>query len=348
LGWKNPNRPARHYGISTGVIPSGELDPCDFSTPPWNTWPGTRGDLFLPFLFLRANAGDLGARPVVGAFWESPDILLLADVDPAVAPSVPPDLGQTAQAGRPTTLYAHVWNFGIAQAPNVVVEFYWCDPALGINASGAHLIGVTMVSLGARGSGRSHAVVKCPTPWYPTFVNGGHECLLVRAWDETSDGLGDPPWDAALNRHIGQRNIHVVAAGDQTMHRMARLLDEPLLVPPPLTLQVGPLFGEPAEVAVARAAPNQMPWLQLRTGTRGRFPAPAAPTGQVLLGSPTTIGGGPSTTGAATTHQVAEDDQQVTFTTGDAIPPPGQSHVYRVTASQQGQVFGGYTIVLLG
>ena len=30
------------------------------------------------------------------------------------------------------------------------------------------------------------------------------------------------------------------------------------------------------------------------------------------------------------------------------MPPPGQAHVYRVTASQQGQVFGGYTVVLLG
>ena len=227
-------------------MPGGELDPCDFSTPPWNTWPGTRGDLYLPFLFMRANAGDLGARPVVGPFWESPDILLLAGVDPAVAPAVPPDLGQTAHAGKPNTLYAHVWNFGLAQAPNVVVEFYWCDPSLGIGATGAHLIGVTVVSLGARGSGRSHAVVKCPAPWFPTFVNGGHECLLVRVWDETSDGLGDPPWDAALNRHVAQRNIHVVAAGDQAMHAMARLADQPLLLPPPLTLQVGPLYGEPA------------------------------------------------------------------------------------------------------
>ncbi len=88
-------------------------------------------------------------------------------------------------------------------------------------------------------------MVKCPTPWYPTFVNGGHECLLVRVWDETSDGLGDPPWDASLNRHVGQRNIHVVAAGDQAMHRLARLAGEPLLLPPPVNLQVGPLFGEP-------------------------------------------------------------------------------------------------------
>jgi hypothetical protein len=348
LGWKNPNRPARHYGTSTGVIPGGQLDPCDFGTPPWNSWPGTRPELFLPYLFLRANAGDLGARPVAGPFWESPDILLLADTDPAVAPPVPPELGQTALAGKPTTLYAHVWNFGIAQAPNVVVEFYWCDPALGINATGAHFIGVALVSLGARGSGRSHAVVKCPAPWYPTFVNGGHECLLVRVWDETSDGLGDPPWDASLNRHVGQRNIHVVQAGDQALHPLARSADQPLLLPAALNLQVGPLFGESAQVAVSRAAPHEMPWLQLRTGTRGQFPAQAAPTGAVLLGAPTTIGGGPSAADAAASQHVTGDDQQITLTTGDAMPPPGQAHVYRVTASQQGQVFGGYTVVLLG
>jgi hypothetical protein len=38
----------------------------------------------------------------------------------------------------------------------------------------------------------------------------------------------------------------------------------------------------------------------------------------------------------------------VTFGTGDGPPGAGQGHVYRVTAAQQGQVFGGYTVVLLG
>src|SRR5436853_3372609 len=79
LGWKNPNRPGRHYGVSTGRLPGAVVEPCDFGVPPWNTWPGQRGDLYLPYLLMRANAGDLGARPVVGPFWESPDILLLAD-----------------------------------------------------------------------------------------------------------------------------------------------------------------------------------------------------------------------------------------------------------------------------
>ena len=84
--------------------------------------------------------------------------------------------------------------------------------------------------------------------------------------------------------------------GNQALHPLARLVaqaDQPLLLPAPLSLQVGPLFGEAAQVAVTRAAPHEMPWLQLRTGTRGQFPAQAMPTGDVLLGAPTTIGGGP-------------------------------------------------------
>ncbi|MCW2804383.1 MAG: hypothetical protein JWN06_2600 [Propionibacteriaceae bacterium] len=346
----NPNRPGRHYGVSTGRLPGAVVDPCDFQVPPWNTWPGTRGELYLPYLLMRANAGDLGARPVVGPFWESPDILLLAGVDPAQAPDQPPDLGQTASAGKANTLYAHVWNFGRSSAPNVVVEFSWCDPSLGIGPSGVHLIGVTVISLGDRSSGRSHRIVKCPAAWVPTFVNGGHECLLVRVWDESSDGLGAPPWDAALNRHVAQRNIHVVAAGEQPhahllLHGGIPAVTTPV---PPISFAVGPLYGEAAAVSVERAAPHSMPWLQLRTGVRGQFPNQAMPTGDVQLSAPTGLGGGPSTGNAATSHSVVGDDQQVTFSTGDTIPPPGQAHVYRVTATQQGQVFGGYTVVLLG
>ena len=353
VGWHNPNRPGRHCGTSTGQVPGGTLTPGNFDPKPPNRWPGQRSDLYLPFLFIRANAGDLGARPVVGPFWESPDVLLLAGVDPSVAPPVPPELGETALAGMPNTVYAHVWNFGLSQAPNVVVEFYWCDPTLGIGPTGAHLIGQTMVPLGARGSGHSHAVVKCPTAWMPTFVNGGHECLVVRIWDETSDGIGTPPWDASLNRHVGQRNIHVVAAGGG-LHALAAAAAEPMLLPAhiqqvsPLTLNVGPLYGEPAQVQVARAAPHEMPWLQLHTGVRGQFPAQAAATGDVLLSAPRPIGAGLPSGEGATEHEVVGDDQQISFSTGDALPGPGEAHVYRVTASQQGQVFGGYTVVLLG
>jgi hypothetical protein len=341
VGWNNPGRPGHTTGTSAGDVPGGRLTPGDFDPRPPNQWPGNRGDMYLPFLYMRTNPGDLGARPAVGPFWESPDILLLAGVDPAGAPPKPPELGQNATAGQPNTLYAHIWNFGIAAAPNVIVEFYWCNPTLGIGPAGANLIGQTVTSLGARGSGRAHAVVKCPVAWVPTFVNGGHECLVVRIWDETSDGLGTPPWDAALNRHVAQRNIHVVSVTNQ-----ARLLTpDPAR---PVTLTVGPLFGEPATVGVERVAPHQMPWLQLRTGTRGVFPAAAAPTGNITLSAPVPVGGGMASTDSASVQQVRTDDQQLTFTTGDAAPSAGQAHVYRVSASQQGQVFGGYTVVLIG
>ena len=116
----------------------------------------------------------------------------------------------------------------------------------------------------------------------------------------------------------------------------------------PLTLKVGALYGEPAQVTVARTAPHEMPWLQLHTGTRGLFPPQAAATGTVALTGPSPVGGGPGPGGLGVTQNITGDDQQLQLTTTDAPPKPGEAHVYRVSASQQGQIFGGYTVVLLG
>jgi hypothetical protein len=325
-GTGNPNRPTRHPGTSTGPLTGLPLTPGQITTPlPPRTWPGTRPQLWLPYLFLRANPGDTGARPVVGPFWESPDIYILAGVPPSTAPDVPAQLGQVALAGQDNTVYAHVWNLGRTAARNVYVEFSWCNPALGIDAAGITRIGYTWTALGARGSGQAHRVVKCPESWQPTFVNGGHECLLVRAFDWPADPLTTPEWDASINRHVGQRNIHVVPSG--------------LALTGPLQLSVGQLFGAPATVAVTRTQPSNVPWLQVRSGARGFFPAPAPATGQVSVGL---AGGG---TGAGQT-EVTQDGMTVVLDSSDSPPPPGSAHVYRVTASQNGQTFGGYTVVI--
>ncbi|MDT5188837.1 MAG: hypothetical protein QOI28_1088 [Mycobacterium sp.] len=325
-----PGRPTRNPGHSRGELDGSPVTIGDIKAHhPKNSWPGVRKDMPLPFLFFRANPGDTGTRPAVGAFWESPDIYLLAGVHPSAAPAIPPKLGETALAGKPNTVYAHVWNFGRAAAHDVVVEFYWCNPTLGFNANSAHLIGRNHAHLGARGSGRAHHVVKCPEPWIPTFVNGGHECLLVRAWDNVGDLITTPEWDAAVNRHLGQRNVHVVAAAEN-----ASLADTPL------TIAVGPLFGAPATVAVQREHPANVPWLQLHTGVRGKFPAPAAATGTVGLG----LGGG----APAASHQVTGDGAQVTLHATDDPPAPGSAHVYRISANQGGATFGGYTVVVMG
>ena len=116
----------------------------------------------------------------------------------------------------------------------------------------------------------------------------------------------------------------------------------------PLLLRVGPLYGAPAQVTVERVSPPTMPWLQLQTGMRGVFPIQAVPTGAVALSQPITMGGGVPTGGAAATHVVTGDDQVVALTSTDAPPDPGAAHVYRVSARQDGQLVGGYTVVRLG
>ena len=340
-------RPTRPPGASTGRLgQGGVLTTGDINAPNIpGVWFGPRKDMDLPYLFLRANPSDLGARPVVGApFWESPDIFILAGAPPALAPPLPPALGQVALAGQPNTLYAHVWNFGNAAANEIVVEFYWVDPSLGISPGSVHMIAQTFMSLGAKGSGKSHAVVKCPEAWTPTFVNGGHECLLVRIWDNPADLPGEPKFDASINRHVGQRNIHVVAPGPKPLGA------DVLASPPgqPLLLKVGPLYGAPAKVAVDRVSPSAVPWLQLHTGKRGVFPAMAAPTGAPALSAPTTTGGGFPTAGGAPQQHVQGDDQYLALTTSDDPPGPGEAHVYRVSATQDGAIFGGYTVVILG
>ncbi len=115
-----------------------------------------------------------------------------------------------------------------------------------------------------------------------------------------------------------------------------------------MVLKVGPLYGASAQVTATRVAPSAMPWLQLHTGTRGQFPNQAVPTGAAVLSPPGAVGGGRPTGAGADQQHVVGDDQQVACTTTDAPPAAGEAHVYRLSASQDGQVFGGYTVVLIG
>ncbi len=329
-------RPTRPQGKNTGRLDRGGAitkDDVEHPNPP-GTWGGQRSSMFLPFLYIRTNPGDIGVRPSPGPFWESPDITILSGVDPSDAPAEHPvdRLGDVAVANKPNTIYAHIWNFGKAAANMVFVEFYWVDPSLGISASSVNKIAHTVTHLAPARNAGSNATVKCPVSWTPKFLNGGHECLIVRVWDNPSDFPGEPKFDASVNRHVGQRNIHVVTQIPEA----------------PLTIRVGPLFGAPAKVAVERVLPNEVPWLQLKTGKRNVFPKMATPTGAPALLPPAAIGGGIPTAGANTQHDVTDDEQQIAFMTSDSSPGSGESHVYRISATQGGQLFGGYTVVVIG
>jgi hypothetical protein len=176
-----------------------------------------RAQSFYPYLLVRSLIGDRGDRPFNTPFWESPDIWT-APGAPGTSPAIPADHGGTVTAGVPNTVYAHVWNLGLAPLAGVVVEYYWFNPSVSIDGTHAHLIGTARCELAGRGMSGSHRLVKCPQPWVPVMENGGHECLVVRIY-----GVGDPiganEWQPWLNRHVAQRNVSVVS-GTQSAQQL--------------------------------------------------------------------------------------------------------------------------------
>lgn len=150
-----------------------------------------------PFLLIRYAGNDLGARPIPPGipFWASPDIWVESS-----------DPGGNPVAGEANFLHARVFNLGAFQAAPVQVDFYWADPSLGLGPGNMNLIGTEWVEIPSLTS----VDVKCATPWVPTLVNNGHVCSMVNC----SNWILDPiqkPFQPTLDRHVGQRNLHVVA-----------------------------------------------------------------------------------------------------------------------------------------
>ena len=325
---------------------------------------GPRKDEYLPFLFMRASSGDIGNRPLTGVFWESPDIYVLSDVRAEAAPLQPPSLGGVAKAQRPNTLYAHVWNSGKAPARRVRVEFYWFNPTLGISRSDANFIGATTLDLGNRFSllpawkeatgpaGKyltrgAHAIVKCPVTWVPEYVNGGHECLVVRVTEPMFDALPPDQFSAVADRRVGQRNIAVVPSASPAA------ID--------LSLQLGYLpYEAEAEVDVELADPMSMEWLKLYTGRPDidlRLPARPVTTG-MLPASPR--GSRPQPISDLPPEHRGHlllprerfkrgcDPLEMPFHASIDDIKPGEVQVVRVRQRVEGMVVGGYSVVLIG
>jgi hypothetical protein len=73
-------------------------------------------------------------------------------------------------------LVANVLNTSSSDVLNAEVYFWWADPSLGILATAnAHAVGKSSVSVVGNGSNTSLE----PSPWTPSFVNNGHECLIA-------------------------------------------------------------------------------------------------------------------------------------------------------------------------
>ncbi len=116
-------------------------------------------------------------------------------------------------------------------------------------------IGVTHVDLGNRTSGHAHQYVKCPESRTPTYLNGGHECLMVRIFEPLTDPLTPYAWDASNDRHVGQRNIAVVDAQSPAKLQLT------------VRLGCGAAPGA-ADVPVQEVNPHDVAWLSILTGKR--------------------------------------------------------------------------------
>ncbi len=357
--WKDPKRPAPG---SKGEIPwfNSTVTEMHRHGPRF----GPRKHEFLPYLLIRAASGDRGSRPVNGVFWESPDVLVAPNQDAATAPLMPTAAGGVAEAGKPNTLYAHVWNLGKSPVYRARVEFYWFNPSLALSRSAANLVGVTYVDLDSRFSlhpswtevntpyGRwlsrgSHAIVHCPSTWEPAFVNGGHECLIVRVSDPILDPVPLEQFGGGSDRHVAQRNIAVVQAAS------------------PATLNVSLDLGwhpEPgvADVRVELAAPRSMEWLRIYTQRRdpGFIPPASSVTAGLLPPSPKGaarqalhLKPGANPRGLLSPRErfhLGCDRLEIALHASCKQLRRNEAQVVRVFERLDGHLVGGYSVVLIG
>lgn len=135
-------------------------------------------------------------------WWLSPDVWTVPGSNPEGAPGQP-------VAGELCYLWARVRNNGTAGVQNATVRFYWADPSVGFDRSTANQIGTSFVSLDPA----EDAEVLCLAPWVPTFVNGGHECILAEAFHNNDPLPATPAFNVPTDRHVAQRNLTVVNVG---------------------------------------------------------------------------------------------------------------------------------------
>lgn len=156
----------------------------------------------------------------------SEDIWTVPGSDPEGAPGLP-------VVGQPCYLWARVRNSGDSAVQNATVRFYWANPAVGFDRNTANAIGTAFVTL----DGGEQSEVLCLTPWFPVFVNDGHECVLAEAFHPSLDPLpASPTFNVPTDRHVAQRNLSVVSALKGMFH-LAFEIHNPARLPRTFSIQ---------------------------------------------------------------------------------------------------------------
>ena len=212
--------------------------------------------------------------------------------------------------------------------------------------NGARRPGLTEANIRTRGC---HAIVKCPATWVPTWQNGGHECLVVRVFEQFMDPVALTNYNARSRlRHVGQRNIAVVQA--KSPAQLDLLLDVGYTAVP----------GR-AEIEVSIDQPGGMPWLQLYAGPGEKIIPRTAATPRARGSPPTDRCRGASNRSrrglSIEQRKSFLSDPRESFRLGcDPVQigmhaaadlKKGEAHVVRVRQRVEGTLVGGYTVVLL-
>ncbi len=172
------------------------------------------------YLYIRTHPADNGSEPLPAALpgWQSPDITVIK-----------PDnsRGSEAVAGQLNHVEVLVTNGGGLVANNAFVDVFFADPSTAFTPATANLIGSGYVTLGG------YSMTPIAVPWTPGAADAGHRCLVARVAlfvppDTYADGT---IFDVRGDRHVAQRNIHVVALAGAKSLTFAFAVVNPLLEP---------------------------------------------------------------------------------------------------------------------
>lgn len=134
-------------------------------------------------------------------WWLSPNVWAV----PTSSPDEPSPGEISPVVNNQYFLVANVTNTSPDDVLNAAVYFWWANPSLGIlTTANANYVGKSSVSVAGNTSNTSLEL----SPWTPSYVNNGHECLIAAV---VEDG-GAPPTvlDGDNDPTVAQHNLGVV------------------------------------------------------------------------------------------------------------------------------------------
>jgi hypothetical protein len=158
-----------------------------------------------PYLVIKNNPNDTGDRPLENPNYY-PDSIWIEEF---TASGGEGDRVITPQEGGRYRVCVEIHNLGSVASYATFVEFYCylyspSDPA----ESRTYPIGVPkMITINAGCSS-----VQRSDLWIPEVLGGGHDCIIVRAYDPIMDPMDLSIYSLIVDRHVGQRNIAIAMA----------------------------------------------------------------------------------------------------------------------------------------